>query len=247
VDVAEIERGAVLEQYVDARNLAARQALYRHQRSGERFHDRVLALAELGGTERIVDVGCGNRTFLHLIAERGHAGPAIGLDLSPGMGPDVVSDMVSLPLRRACADVALCMHVLYHLPDQEAGAAELRRVVRPDGRALVGTHSLDHLREMDDLVTAITGGPAQRTTVQFTIEGGAAVLRTAFDDVEAHVVRGTLEVTEAADVVAFVASARERYGAGDDELTELDRRVRAIIERRGVFEVTTASGCFVAR
>jgi SAM-dependent methyltransferase len=161
-----------------------------------------------------------------------------------------VGDVAALPVRDGAADVALCMHVLYHLPDQAAGAAELRRVLRAGGTALVLTNSLDHVRELDELVADVAGHRPARAMYAFTTEHGAGVLRTAFDRVEAHLLRGALDVTDPDAVVGYVSSISGLYDLVEEAryaevLDEVRARVTAAIERDDAFVVTTATGCFV--
>lgn len=54
-------------------------------------------------------------------------------------GPHVtlVGDVVSLPLAGGSIDAALCIHVLEHVPDDRGALAQLHRVLRPGGWALV--------------------------------------------------------------------------------------------------------------
>ena len=245
--IAETKRESVLRQYADGSNLNARQALYRFRRPGPDLFDWALSLAELRGDERVVDAGCGTGNYVRALEAHGHRGPVVGIDLSAGMQPHVVGDLQQLPVRRGWADVALCMHVLYHLPDQAAGAAELRRVVRPGGRALLVTNGADHLREMDGMVEDVAGEELLRTMYAFKMETGADVLRTAFDSVEAHHLRGGLDVTDADAVVAYVRSAPDVYRVDDVQVAEVRRRVQDAIDRDGAFTITTATGCFVCR
>jgi SAM-dependent methyltransferase len=240
-------------QYGTDANLAARQSIYRYRRGGApgSFFDEVLDLAGVRGGEAVADIGCGNGLYLRALARRGHAGPIVGLDLSPGMaiaasahGPAVAADAQLVPLRSASVDVALCPHMLYHVPDQGAAVAELRRVLRPGGRAVVVTNSVEHFREVDDLVADIVGSRPMRLLLAFTMEGGEAVLRSSFPAVERHDWRGALDVTDAGAVVDYVASLRGFYGIDDAALDEVRRRVEAVIERDGVFVVSTASGAF---
>jgi SAM-dependent methyltransferase len=75
----------------------------------------------------------------------------VGIDLTPAM-VDVaralvptatlqVGDLTALPLDSDSFDVALCQQGLQFVPDQPAAAAEMRRVLRPGGRALVSCWS----------------------------------------------------------------------------------------------------------
>ena len=251
--VEQTSREAMASQYGTDGNLAARQSIYRYRRStGPSFYDDVLDLAAVGPADAVADVGCGNGMYLRALVRRGHAGPMVGLDLSAGMaaaavafGPAACADAQAIPLRTASVDVALCPHMLYHVPDQRAAAAELRRVVRPGGRAVVVTNSVEHFRQIDDLVAALTDARPMRMMLSFTMEGGGEVLRSAFGSVTRHDWRGALDVTDADAVVAYVASVREVYAVDDAQLDELRRHVDEVIERDGAFEVTTASGAFV--
>jgi SAM-dependent methyltransferase len=47
------------------------------------------------------------------------------------------ADVQRLPLPDACFDAILCHHVLEHVPDDRAALAELRRVLRPGGWAIL--------------------------------------------------------------------------------------------------------------
>jgi SAM-dependent methyltransferase len=261
--VAETNRVEMDEQYGDDRNLAARQSIYAYVRPGPTlFFDWALDLAELEGDERIVDVGCGNGMYLAALSGRSHRGPVHGIDLELGMlhaaagwradAGLAVGDAQALPVADDVADVALAMHMLYHVPDQAAAAAELRRIVRPGGRALVVTNALGHLIELDDLVAGIAGSRPLRAMLAFKMENGAHVLGTAFDDVEAHRIDGHLDVTDASAVAPYIGSTKGLYGLVETErvaaaIDAVVAEVAAVIERDGVFTITTASGCFVCR
>lgn len=50
---------------------------------------------------------------------------------------DVQASMTAIPLPDGCVDLAVCYHVLEHIPDDRAAMAELARVLAPAGLALV--------------------------------------------------------------------------------------------------------------
>src|SRR5262249_26797126 len=127
------DQGVVQAQYATSANLGARQAIWQH---GPSLVDIVLDLAELRGDEIVADVGCGNGLFLTALRQRGHAGALIGLDLSATMASStradafpVVADVQAVPLADGAIDRALCIHMLYHVPDLGRAVGELRRVV----------------------------------------------------------------------------------------------------------------------
>ena len=57
-------------------------------------------------------------------------------DVAHGRAHEVM-DLMALPLPDGSFDFVLCSHVLEHVPDDRRGIAELNRVLRPGGRALV--------------------------------------------------------------------------------------------------------------
>ncbi len=100
---------------------------------------------------RWVDFGCGQGEFLALGAACGLAG--IGADLARANAaaaaragrPAFVADLARpLPLRSACLDGASLLEVVEHIPDAEALARELARVIRPGGWLLVTTPNVAH-------------------------------------------------------------------------------------------------------
>jgi len=61
----------------------------------------------------------------------------VGLDLSPGPGVDCVADVESLPQADRSVGTVLAMNTFEHVPRFWRGFEEIRRVLRPDGMALV--------------------------------------------------------------------------------------------------------------
>jgi SAM-dependent methyltransferase len=119
---------------------------------------RAIALALLaaaGGTgagRRLLDAGCG--TGYNLLA-LGGLGRATGVDLSP----DAIAfcrergvralrgSVLQLPFADACFDAVTSFDVLYHawVSDDRAAVAEMARVLRPGGVALVRVPALKAL------------------------------------------------------------------------------------------------------
>lgn len=62
----------------------------------------------------------------------------IGLDISASSRRvDLVADACSLPMNRGSVDLAICFHVLEHIPDDITALHELRRVLGSRGVALI--------------------------------------------------------------------------------------------------------------
>jgi SAM-dependent methyltransferase len=244
--------------YADESKLAARQAIYRYvERPWPSDGGRVPGAISLRGDEVVVDVGCGNGNDTRdVLASPGFAGTVLGVDLSVGMlravqplgVPVANADVASLPLRSACADVALAMHMLYHCPDIPAAVAELRRVVRPGGVLVASTNSLGHLRELAEAWGQPRWGEGPS---RFSLEHGGEVLATAFSQVELQRADNRLLVPDVDMIVAYVESVRDLYAHRVDDwdasIAALRERVADEIRREGAFAVSITKGVFVCR
>jgi arsenite methyltransferase len=112
---------------------------------------RVLDALALGRSERVVDLGCGPGLLALEMAHRvGMQGEVQGIDASPSMialaarrcyGKSWVQlargDVSRLPYPDAHFDAAVCTQVYEYVADIDRALAELNRVLRPGGRAVV--------------------------------------------------------------------------------------------------------------
>jgi len=109
------------------------------------FFDWILALLAPAPGASLLDVACGSGTFLRVAAERGL--DPTGIDISPAAiaiaaervpGVDLrVGEAEQLPFPDSSFDVVTCLGSLEHFESPERGAAEIARVLRPSGRAVV--------------------------------------------------------------------------------------------------------------
>ncbi len=96
-----------------------------------------------GAPGRMLDVGCGNGDFLAAMKERGwevHGTEfsAAAARISREKGIEVrEGDLRAAAFPDGYFDVVTLWHVLEHLPEPLADLAEVRRVLRPDGRLVV--------------------------------------------------------------------------------------------------------------
>lgn len=250
------------KQYAGPGKLTARQALWSYH-TGPSWMDAALDTLEVGGGETVLDVGCGPGRWLAELRQRGHTGRLLGLDASPGMAAaaagqsgaaTVVADAVALPVPDAGVDVALAMHMLYHVPDLPAAVRELRRVLRRGGVLLAATNGSRHIAEiravMDEAASRVLGEPRHFTS-SFTLENGAEVLGACFDRVERQDHPATVFVPTAGPVQAYIASfGPELAGlpdpdAWDEFLVAAGELVGARVERYGRFAVSAHPGYFV--
>jgi ubiquinone/menaquinone biosynthesis C-methylase UbiE len=128
------------------------------------MREKALGLARLASAENVLDIGCGTGT-LAIAAKRhvGERGMACGVDASPQMlaraikkarkaGLDVDfrnAAVEALPFRDSQFDVVLSTLMLHHLPGKlrEQCIQEIRRVLKPGGRALIIDFGPPELRQ----------------------------------------------------------------------------------------------------
>ena len=110
--------------------------------------------------EAVLDLGCGpGETAAGLKERYGTACRVIGLDLAPGMLDEarrrygepvrwLCGDAAALPLADASLDLVVSNLAIQWCPDLEAVLAEVQRVLRPGGRALINTLAPGTLAEV---------------------------------------------------------------------------------------------------
>jgi trans-aconitate methyltransferase len=126
-------------------------AYYRESSLQQVMAEEELRLLALEGTERILDVGCGDGKVTAEIAARVPRGSVLGVDPSRDMiafasshfGPPVranlrfeVADVRSLPYRGEF-DLIVSFNALHWVPEQDAALRSIRAALKPAGRALL--------------------------------------------------------------------------------------------------------------
>jgi SAM-dependent methyltransferase len=95
------------------------------------------ALARLGALEGpldVLDVFCGTRPYEDLLPSFSRV---TGFDIDDHYGHADVTGREFLPFEDASFDVIVCTEGFYFLPDAASAAAEMRRVLRPEGRVVL--------------------------------------------------------------------------------------------------------------
>jgi SAM-dependent methyltransferase len=257
--------------YADDRHLRSRMSIYAYAETTGDPGWRT-SMIPWDGTQIVADVGCGNGFDLRQIVPQGRCRHAIGFDLSAGMLRSLAdlrqsgrlslaqADAQRLPLPGESVDVAMAMHMLYHVPDIPAAIRELRRITKPGGTVRASTNSSAHLAEINGLLAAAVSGrfdhPVQALPGpdSFTTQTGAAMLSREFSSVSLHTLDLSLSIPAAQPVITYVASMREPILAWigepldfDAVLDDIAAKVEQVIQARGSFRAITHMGVFICR
>lgn len=215
----------------------------------QRYKRRSFDLIGVRPGARIIDIGCGLGTDVRAVAEIvGGSGRAVGVDRDPRMieragevKPPIeleCADAAELPYEDGAFDGARMDRVLQHAGNAAVAIAEMRRVLRTDGRAVCiepdwGTYAPDLAdralvrRVLDARADAFSDGWAGRTLYRHFHQAGFRDVRVepfhalmtdyataakSVDLAHAHVIgltRGRLEDDEAQRWQQLVARASE--------------------------------------
>src|SRR5690606_30772767 len=97
----------------------------------------------------MLDIGCGTKPYRQLFAGQvtRHVGVDVPGSLHGRQATDAFSTATDLPFRDESFDFVLCTEVLEHVPDPHRAYAEIARVLKPGGRALITTPFMYRVHE----------------------------------------------------------------------------------------------------
>jgi SAM-dependent methyltransferase len=112
-------------------------------RGRRRVLERVIGELDLAPDPRILDAGCGSGRNMVELARRGAvtgvelAEASAALARGRGAGEVTEGSVMEMPFAEDSFDLAVCLDVIEHLPDDRGALRELRRVIAPGGALVV--------------------------------------------------------------------------------------------------------------
>lgn len=264
------DRDYLAFQYGDAHRLRARHES--HARFSEnRGHYFDWLLRHLAPQPQLVllDVGCGpGAQHLRLRQQQMRL---VGLDLSIGMLREACgqarraglavrlcrADATRIPLADASVDRVMANHMLYHVPEPQRALAEMRRVLRPGGRIVIGTNAADSGRRLLDLHAGIAEqlgyAPMPPVYTRFNL-GYLPVVQEVFPSARLKMRSDAFVFPDTASALAYYASGLVDHidpmpadGSHRERLLQvMASEIQKIIDTESVFRVPKNAGCFVA-
>lgn len=208
------DRKIVADQYATSARLETRISIHeKYSRNKQPFGEWIVSHYGLCPGERVLELGCGTGSMwrgvtlpegCHVTLTDLSAGMlAAARANTPHLNADYAQcDAMGLPYADASFDVVIANMMLYHVPDIHLALAEVRRVLKPEGRFFAAT-SGEH-----GAVEAVLGMLSLpcATNHRFTLQNGGAQLAEHFAQVDCRTREDALDVTDLHDLIGYLRS-----------------------------------------
>jgi trans-aconitate 2-methyltransferase len=134
--------------------------------------EEVLGLLDLKGSERVLDIGCGNGKNTSEIAARVPQGSVVGVDFSANMvafaGSQYAASHANLRFQVADArhlpfgpefDLVVSFNALHWIPEQELALRSIHAALKPEGRAQLRMVFRGERKSLEDVLQETCHSP----------------------------------------------------------------------------------------
>jgi len=251
------------EQYRQGDRLDARVQLHRRFSTNPTvYFEWMFDHLQLQSNMQLLEIGCGTGELWRANLPRIPEMLKITLlDLSTGMAADArtninndprfnfaSADAQHLPFPGSQFERVIANYMLYHVPDISQAVRELRRVLVPGGVLCAATNSINHMRELHDLMLrfGLSVNTLPDFAARYGLENAPQILGEYFDHVEVIPFIDSLLVTEAGALTAYIRSMNGMWHFVPGALDKLEQWVVEEIRAKGGFSIQKASGVVLA-
>ena len=148
-------------------------------RGNRRLNQRAIELLDVRAGARVLDLGFGGGLTFDPLLERGAT--IVGVDRAEDMVSAAASrrredvdagrialhaaDVTALPIDDGSVDRALTVNTVYFWPDLDPALAELRRVLSPGGRVVIGIRDGSVMEKVDETIFTLRSPEAIATAL----------------------------------------------------------------------------------
>ena len=255
-------------QYKNAKNLSARFALYDFSYPKINFYDEALKSLKLKGSEKILELGCGDGKVLVNLKKNGHTGSLVGSDLSKGMYSESVkickkeklpiefieASADKLPFEDNSFDVILAFFMIYHMPNIDLALKEWNRVLKPNGKLLVAIGSEKNLSNRKKLTVPMkekAGVTKKRFIDSISFESGPKMLKKYFSIKKKKLLEYDLRIPDGSFIIDAIESTKEFYEPKVKEsiwkscMNDIKKKVQTEIKSKGYFHDVAKRGFYI--
>lgn len=138
-------------------------------------------------------------------------------------------------------------HMLYHVPNRPQALAEIRRVLKADGRLYASTIGESHLDEIWELTSRVDRAfSLTRKSNPFTLENGAEQLAQWFASISLYRYDDALVIKEPEPLIEYILSGSARNVFVGEKLERLRELLKQELAARQAIYITKDSGLFEA-
>lgn len=255
-------------QYKNVKNLSTRFAIYDFSYPKINFYDEALKTLKFNGSEKILEVGCGDGKVLINLKQSGHKGVLIGSDLSKGMYIESVkickkeklpiefieTSADRLPFEDNSFDIIFAFFMIYHLPDIDIALQEWKRVLKPKGKILITMGSKDNLPNRKKLTTLMKekiGVSKKKFTESFSFESASKILEKYFSIKNKKLIEYDLRIPDSSFVINAIESTKEFYEPKVKEslwkscMNNIEKKVNDEIKSKGYYHDIAKRGFYI--
>lgn len=262
---------AVRQQYLNDEALRIRQEIHiKYTVPKIDYVEWVIRSLEWRGDERVLDAGSGAGRYFKLLKSQWPNITYCGLDFSTGMlgkhpakGQILQADAQHPPFAPHSFDVIMANHMIYHLPDIDAGIEEFKRLLKPNGVLMVATNSTQSMPELQVLMRraillltrsgASQVQPPRPASDLFALENGTRKLSNHFYAVVRHDLPSKLVFPDIDPIMEYLESTRGLREpqlpddvTWDDVMLIMRQQITHLVNHLGELVVNKLNGVVIA-